>query len=263
MIGKIIIGTSFSNCINYVFLGRKEDQQKFRTQGIQKSTLLSYNLCFGPKNDLIEQFNEVRKLNHKVSRAVSHTIISFAEEDTVSDQQMIEIAFKLSIKMNFDKHQYVAVKHNDTGHQHLHIVSNRISCFSGKTLSDSNNFKIISGFCREMEKEYGFREVLSPKRFLPKEQRNTPRHDSRFEACKKIVHDVLKDCQNWDDLQYDLLAKGIMMEKGRGVAFIDDKAVRIKGSKIGFSFDRIDALLNKNQKVFEFNEPSLKTRIRL
>ena len=44
--------------------------------------------------------------------------------------------------------QFIAIMHNDTNHQHVHIVANRIG-FDGKTVSDSNNYKRMADFCRQ------------------------------------------------------------------------------------------------------------------
>jgi hypothetical protein len=231
--------------------GSKTDKEKEVLTGEKKASVLNYNYCYGNKKELIEQFNDVKMLNQKVTRTVAHIIISFAPGDKVSDNQMVEISSKLALKMGFDKHQYLAVKHNDTPtHNHLHIVLNRIS-FEGKTLSDSNNYKKIAEFCREMELEYKLQQVLSPSRFLSKHENKIPRSDARIEDCKKLVGEALLKSKDWDEFKYKLLSKGIMVEKGRGVTFIDEKKVRIKGSKIGFSFDKID-------KHFSIKEPELK-----
>lgn len=257
MIGKIIIGNSFGPCISYVLGLTKVEKEKFAETGIEKATVLKYNYCYGDRNELTQQFNDVKNLNQKMNRAVAHIILGFAQEDEVSNNQMIEIAGKLSVKMGFDRNQYLLVKHNDVGN-HLHLVLNRTS-FEGKTLSDSNNYKIISDFCREIELEYNFRKVLSPKRFLPKDQRDIPREDARVLQCKAIVNEALNNSIDWDELQYELLAKGINIEKGRGVAFIDEKNVRIKGSKIGFSFDKIEKyFMVRNDELIEKKQTRIK-----
>jgi hypothetical protein len=247
MIGKIIIGDTFGPCISYVLEGSKADKAERNTTGIEKATVLNYNFCYGDKKELITQFNDVRALNPKMKRAVAHIIISFSPQDNVSNNQMIEISQKLGLKMGFNKkNQYLVVKHNDTPtHNHLHIVCNRVS-FEGKTLSDSNNYKTISEFCREMEKEYNLEKVLSPNRFLPKEQRNYDRKDARVENCKKTIENCLKSATSWDDLCYKLMPEGISFQKGRGLFFVDDKGVKVKASSISLSISQIEQKFNQN-----------------
>jgi hypothetical protein len=240
MIGKIIIGTNFGPALTYVLAARKQDLELLKNTGLQKAVVLKYNNCFGNKNELIDQFNEVKMLNHKVSRAVLHLILSFDSQDNVRDSQMVEIVAKLEKKMGFDKHQYVAVSHNDTDHRHIHLIINRIS-LERKTLKDSNDYKVVAEFSRQIELEYGFRQVLSPRRFLTKEDREKPRMDKRIEAFKELIRlEVIPKSKNWDDFQYNLIAKGATMIKGRGLLFVDEKGVRIKASKIGLSILQIE-----------------------
>ena len=93
----------------------------------------------------------------------------------------------------FINNQFIAISHNDTAHQHLHIVVNRIG-FDRKTLSDNNNYKKMAAYCREMEVKYNLRQVLSPTKFLTKGLREIPRLDTRKGAIRKEVQDALP-CQ--------------------------------------------------------------------
>jgi DNA-binding transcriptional MerR regulator len=42
---------------------------------------------------------------------------------------------------------------------------------------------------------------------------------------------------------------GYKVIKGRGISFIDDKKVKIKGSEVGFSLAKIDRILNIKQQL--------------
>jgi hypothetical protein len=64
----------------------------------------------------------------------------------------------------FQDNQYVAISHGDTQHEHLHIVANRIG-FDGKTANDSNSYKRMANFCRQVKKSYQLKPVLSPNKF--------------------------------------------------------------------------------------------------
>ncbi len=52
--------------------------------------------------------------------------------------------------------------------------------------SDSNNFQKIAAYCRRMELKFDLTQVLSPRRFLPKDQRQIPRQDARKEKLKIV-----------------------------------------------------------------------------
>ncbi len=68
MIGKIVKGTSFSGCVNYVL---KED----------KSRLLKAVGVYGSPEEIAEQFELQTLLNNKVKNKVGHISLSFSAED--------------------------------------------------------------------------------------------------------------------------------------------------------------------------------------
>lgn len=254
MIGKIIIGNSFGPCITYVLGETKIEKEKFAETGIEKATVLKYNYCYGDKKELIQQFNDVKNLNQKMNRAVAHIILSFSHDDKLSHNQMREVCGKLAIKMKFEKNQYFSVRHNDTGN-HIHLIVNRVG-FDAITLSDSNNYKNLCDFCREIEIEYGLEKVLSPRRFLPIEQRNIPRENVRLDRIKDNVIKAVLKSNNYDELRYVLMAAKIDLHLARGITFIDEQKVRVKGSKIGLSKNYIDDyFLNKHQSKLNNTEP--------
>jgi hypothetical protein len=78
-------------------------------------------MCFGDKAELIQQFNEVRKLNTNQSKPVMHITLSVAPGERLSKQQLTHIANLCAEDFGFDKNQFIAVEHNDTEHQHLLI----------------------------------------------------------------------------------------------------------------------------------------------
>jgi hypothetical protein len=232
MIGKVIIGKSFRGCISYCL--EKKD-----------SKLLITNNCFGNKSELIQQFNEVRQLNTKVLKPVWHACISFSKQDNVDDNLMLKVAQEYSKEFELDDHQYIVVKHSDKEHAHFHLIANRINPFAGKTLSDSNNYKKTAEFSRKMEKLFSLEQVESPNRFI---QKNLVRHDSRKESIKYKVVMALMQSSNFSEFSGKLIVENIVVEKGRGIAFIDDAKVRVKGSSIGLSlqtiYDKFDGKLD-------------------
>ncbi len=241
MIGKVMIGKSFRGCIAYCLEDKPLEKRQVAGSS-NRATVLHFNQCFGDKKELTEQFNDVRKLNLKLSKPVLHITLSFAPGECVKNAQLQEIVKACAQEMGFEKNQYIAVAHSDTGHQHLHIVANRIG-FDGRTVSDSNSFKKIAEFCRKMEREFRLQSVQSPQRFLPKEQRHTARYDSRKEALKKDIQTCLDGAKGYDGFESNMRALGYRIEKGRGIAFMDDKGVRTKGSDVGFSLSKIEQQL--------------------
>ena len=169
MIGKITCGKSLRGCILYCLNDKKQEPGKELVMK-DRAEVIMFNQCFGNQKELIDQFNAVRQLNPNLSKPVLHVTLSLALEDRLSKDKLMEMCEQCAREMGFEKNQYIAAKHIDTGHLHLHIVANRIG-FDGRTVSDSNNYKKIAAYCRKMELKYELKQVLSPRKFLSKEQR--------------------------------------------------------------------------------------------
>lgn len=245
MIGKVIIGKSFGGCLRYCLEDKKIAHEIDKMIMKNRAEILQYNLCFGDKVELIQQFNEVRRLNAKQLKPVMHITLSLAPGERLSKQQLVEISNHCAEDFGFDKNQFIAVEHNDTEHQHFHIVVNRVN-FDGKTLSDSNNYKKISDFCRKMEKRFQLTQVLSPGKFLSEGQKNLPRHDNRKERLRMVIAQTLDSSKSYDEFAGKMKANGYEIIKGRGISFIDRQAVKVKGSELGFSMERINGHLKRN-----------------
>lgn len=233
MIGKIIIGKSFRGCISYCL-------EKDRAE------LLEQQLCFGDKREIIQQFNEVRQLNERVAKPVMHITLSLVPGERLLDKEVHKLLEAAAKDLGYEKNQWIAIAHHDTSHQHFHIVVNRIG-FDGKTLSDSNNYKKIAGLCRRMEKELGLQEVQSPRRFLPTKERSKPRFDQRKERLRNIICQSINKARDYPDFEKQIKAAGYEVIRARGIRFIDSRKVKVKGSELGFSLQKIDKILSMDR----------------
>jgi hypothetical protein len=243
MIGKVVTGKSFRGCLAYC-LNDKQEKQGESQEDIMKdrSEILVFNQCFGDEKELVQQFNEVRQLNTKLSSPVLHITLSLAPGEELSRQQLADICEDCGNDMGFDKNQYVGILHKDTGHSHIHIVANRVG-FDGKTVSDSNSYKKIAAHCRRMETKYGLEKVLSPEKYLPKGQKNQPRSDKRKELLKEHIRKVIGKVKDYGEFEREMKRLGYEVIKSRGIAFRDGQKVYTKGSSVGFSLARIERQL--------------------
>jgi hypothetical protein len=250
MIGKITIGKSFRGCIAYCLNDKIQERNKEQVVKDRAQVLL-YNKCFGNEKELVQQFNEVRQLNPKLSKPVLHITLSLAPGEIVGKDKLMEMTEQCAKEMGFENNQYIAITHRDTDHQHLHIVANRIG-FDKRTVSDSNNFQKIANYCRKTELKYDLKQVLNPKKYLPKEQRNIPRFDRRKENLRAHVKDALKGCSTFSEFEQKMQQRGCKIIKGRGISFADEKNVTVKGSELNYSLQMIEKILAK-QRAVELN----------
>ncbi len=244
MIGKIMIGKSFRGCISYCMENKKLKQPDNIPQ-MNRAEVLLFNQCFGSPKELIQQFNEIRQLNLKLSKPVLHITLSLAPGEKFDKGNLINMIQDCAKDFGFENNQFIAITHNDTVHQHLHIVANRIG-FDKKTVRDNNNYQKMAAYCRQMEVKYNLQQVLSPKKFLAKELREIPRIDSRKDAIRKDVQDALLMSKTYRDFERQLLQKKYQIIKGRGIAFIDEKGVYVKGSSLGYSIAIIEKILQQS-----------------
>jgi hypothetical protein len=242
MISKTSIGRVFGAIIRYC-IDSKDKNEKKSDRG---EVIVSAN-CYGNKEQLICQFNDQKNSNPKVSRAVWHTSFSFSPDDNekINDSVLTQIIQDFASEFGFE--QYVAIRHTDTEDRfpHFHFIGNRVN-LEGKTISDSNNYKRVTAFCRRAEKKFSLSEVMNPKVFQSKEERNLPRKDKRKENLKLILQNILKTCKSFPELKEQLQLNGYRTEIQRGIAFTDVKLVRIKGSQIGYSLDKVRDILQEN-----------------
>ncbi len=221
MIGKIIIGKSLRGCISYCL---EDKVQKLKNEQVvrDRAEVLCYNLCYGDKLELIKQFNEVRNLNSKLSKPVMHVTLSLSPGERLSKGDFTGLVEDCARDLGFEKNQYVAIHHSDTGHQHIHIVANRVG-FDGKTVKDSHNYQKIANYCRKMELKYGLKRVLSPRRYLSKELRQIPRLDLRKEKFRQDIRECLTTASNYHEFEQRMKQRKYLVLKARGIAFIDPR----------------------------------------
>ena len=256
MIGKVSIGKSLYHCLSYCLedkrkLSAEEKKKLSEGDGVQhqnRAEVLAYNLCYGDKKELADQFREVRKLSRRTEKPALHLTLRLAPGEQLSRSQLTEIGSKCAEEFGVADHQYVCILHKDTKEQHIHIVANRVG-FDGKAAKDGNNYRRMATLCRRLEKEYNLKQVLSPKAFLSPEERNLPRHDQRKEKLKHDIRDTLQQVKDYPAFERVMKKLGYQILKGRGIAFIDDKKVRTKGSEVGFSLMKIEKILHLKEEI--------------
>ena len=213
-----------------------------------RTEIIAFNQCNGTAHELIRQFNQLRELNPNLSKPVLHISLSLAPGEQLSKDKLMEVAEQFAKDFGFANNQYVSVLHKDTAHQHMHIVANRIG-FDKKTVSDSNSYKKVAIFCRAMELKYNLKQVLSPRKYLSQEQRLLPRSDERKKALALAIRNAIYNSKNFDQFIRIMQSKGYKVIKGRGISFIDNKKVKMKGSEVGYSLQKIEQRLEFQHRL--------------
>lgn len=250
MIGKIVKGTSFSGCVNYVL---KED----------KSRLLKAVGVYGSPEEIAEQFELQTLLNDKVKNKVGHISLSFSAEDgdriRDDDGLMLKIAHDYMKLMGIENTQFIIARHIDRDHPHCHIVYNRVDN-NGHTISDKNDRYRNEKVCKMLTARYRlhFAEGKEHVNFM-----RLRRHDK----VKYFIYHALKrevpNARSWSELRLALRKYGIDTQwklsrttgEMQGVKFTYNQ-LTFSGSKIDrqFSFLNIDQELRYNALSTTINQ---------
>lgn len=244
MIGKIVKGISFKGCVSYV-LGDK-DAKILSAEGVLETNMASITGSFYMQS----------LLNPNLSKCVGHIPLAFSPEDSprMTDQFMERLAKEYMKAMGIENTQYIVVRHNNTGHPHLHIVFNRVNN-DGKTISDKNDRYRNEKVCKQLKDRYNLtygkgKENVDVQKLKGAEQ-------TKYEIYHAIK-DVLPGTKDWQQFEEVLKQKGISMEcKGQtgevqGVSF-KKGGHSFKGSDVDrkFSYSKLNVVLNENSHVQE------------
>lgn len=146
MIGKIIKGKGFGGAVRYAM------QKDFG-----EARLIGTNLV-ADRNDAdalaAEMAEHAAMLRPDVKKAVQHVSLSAAPGEHLTDEQWQRVADAYMEKMGFKDNQYVLVRHADTGHDHVHLIMNRVS-MSGDLVSTQYDYRRQEIALDQIEREQG------------------------------------------------------------------------------------------------------------
>ena len=242
MIGKIVKGTSFGGCVNYVL---KEE----------KSRLLEAVGVEGSPSEMAEQFELQTLLNDKVKNTIGHISLNFSAEDATrlanDDKLMLKIAHDYMKLMGIENTQFIIARHIDRDHPHCHIVYNRVDN-DGRTISDKNDRFRNEKVCKMLTARYRlhFSEGKENIKF-----HRLREHDKVKHFIYLALRQEVPNATSWSELRRALRRYKIDTEfklnrrtgEAEGVKFICN-GYKFSGSKIDrqFSFVNIACRLEEN-----------------
>lgn len=178
MIGKIFKKSSgsFKGRIRYIFGCTKHDHEISDIETIDSNCLSPDPLPGvqlgdeGPVLDMVKEFDEVGILRQlsidsdKVIKPVFHAMLSLRPWETLTNAQWQVAVRKYMKDLGFtDACKYVAVKHRDKDHEHVHIVANRIQLEEDfRLISDSNERSKSLTSVDKIEDLFGLQKAPKP-----------------------------------------------------------------------------------------------------
>lgn len=244
MIGKTTNGSGFGGTIRYCLDDSKNPEILYKN-GVSHIS----------PGGLTHEFVVISSENQNISKPVWHSSLSFANEDKMTNEKMIEIANRFMEKAGFSKenNQWVIIKHNDRPHTHCHIVANRVG-FDGKAVSDFYSKSRTVQYAKEIEQEFNLIKTqdIAKNRRLDNPLNKTI--DPVKEQLKTTLQRALgrRDVQSFDKFVNEIQKQGIELilakhsktGKVYGISYTF-KGNTYKGSDLGkqFAFNGISSQL--------------------
>lgn len=132
----------------------------------KKPEIIEQNFVFGNNaKDLGKQFRDLAQDNNKCKKPVMKFSISFDPKEKMTDDQKKDFTKKVMNEMGIkeDSHQYMITRHSDKGHDHHHILANRVG-MDGKLINDSFSKARLEKGIDKTEKEMKLNNDLAKSR---------------------------------------------------------------------------------------------------
>jgi len=270
MMGKPIYGNGFTGCISYLATGERGNEPErvawssSRNMGgidVQENYKLAARSMRATAN-----------LSSRCKTPVMHLPISWPKEDgKVSREQMEQVADRTIKDLKLEDHQVVIYCHNDTDHQHIHLVVNRVNPETGRAWSTSRDWQRLNRSLAVQEKELGltqcdhwgvskerdkerlvdrsrvddFDDLVAPtdgeRRQAEVEEREpgNPFSKAKVKFLRFHLREHFMESVHWEDLEARLKARGYTLEaKGQGLIVTDGRGYA-KLSQMGTSKNKV------------------------
>ncbi len=147
MIARVLYRKSVQGVLKYV-LGKEE------------STVLGFQNTYSDTNTDMKFFGRVLYHlgnRHDSEKRYLHASLNLPRGEDLNDRDFFELSKKYMEHMGYDEQPYVVIRHHDTKHEHVHIVSSTIKedCLQ---VNLSNDIRRSIATQKYLEKEFG----LSP-----------------------------------------------------------------------------------------------------
>lgn len=147
--------------LNYLVYDSKKKQNPDR------GTVIGGNLDGTSPRKLAAGYGAFRRLRPTLKKPVAHFSISLPPiERRLTNEEFSAIAESFLQRMEFKDCPFSVIRHEDTEHQHIHIVASRINC-RGETVTDRQDFQRAKNIARQLEEEFN----LTPLQQEPKEDK--------------------------------------------------------------------------------------------
>jgi len=170
-----------------------------------------------------------------------HLVISLHPEDRSLDRnELRHVVDRLVDTLGFSEHQYIAVRHSDKDHEHVHVAINKIHPETFRIHSPAWDHQKLFTAGRALERELGLTPLQSrvcDREKVPQRAADHEAHhgiDSFARWARKRLGPALqtRELRSWDELHEVCASLGVALRShGNGLVFEDvEQGVRVKAS---------------------------------
>ena len=170
-----------------------------------------------------------------------HVQIRAGKDEQLTRDQFLESVNRLEEKLELTGHERVIVAHTLEGQEHLHVVWNRIDHEQEKAAELHYYKHKCTDLARELEKEFGLRELSSEKqqgKLSRDEEQQAIRHDEKPQEVKAAVRECWEQSDSGKAFVTALDDRGYLLAAGdrRDYVIVDElggtySPARLTGSK--------------------------------
>ena len=242
MIADSQTGTRFSSSVGYI----TEDG---RATEVETRNVFNE----GDPKRAAREMQVTADLRERVEKPVYSLSIGYHPEEEISDEEMLEDMEELLKRRGLGEHQAVLATHRDKPHPHVHATVNRVHPGTRELWRDSFERLKNMDTLREIEKERG---RISPRDAVSEEESEQRGRVAdwklrRFDRTGEVpfgqevqaqVGDVFAEAETWEELQTDLAAQGLHVEKKGSGGVVTDGQEEAPLSEVAraWSFNKLD-----------------------
>jgi len=240
MIAKVTRGRGFKGLMSYLMTG-SDGRQADRVEWTSGRHLFTLD------TDLVPAvMHSTAGESEQVERPVYHLAISLHPSERLDREALERVVDRTLADLGLEGHQAFLVAHNDAGHQHVHVMINRVHPDTGKAWRPSHDYARIEKSLRHQERELGLIEVKGRHFAIDGQSRyqgaDLSSGDQRFsqrmgvssfgENVRAVARRDMLEAGSWAQLHERLGEVGLRIEKrGRGIVLTDGD-LKVKASVV-------------------------------
>ena len=177
-----------------------------------------------------------------------HLIISLHPDDRSLSERELEVVVRRAVHAaGFGEHQYIAVRHSDQEHEHVHVAVNQIHPKTRKIHHPWRDVEAFKALASELEVELGLHQVDRSVRRIDSDRSRDYESARGVQSFSRWARSCIGEkidldgVANWHDLHARLAVHGVrVVKRGNGLAVVDAtrEDLACKASALGRHWSR-------------------------